>query len=136
MGLKRVLITVKKCHKMVYYRNPIGVLRSLVLELCVLLTGAYFALLISLKTDFSIAWSLGLAGLFAALILWRSIYQSSHASIMEHDEKIWYSNGLWKKCLGSKMTVRVRSKMLFGLIRFIEGDEGSIISFKGDYALR
>lgn len=121
---------------MVHYRNPIGVLRSLILELIVLMSGAYFALILSLKMDLSIAWSLGLAGTLSALILWRSIYQSSNASLMEHDGKIWYSNGLWRKCLGSKVTLRVRTKILFGLIRIIEGDEGSIVSFKGDYSLR
>ncbi|MCR9153102.1 MAG: hypothetical protein NXI09_03270 [Bacteroidetes bacterium] len=119
---------------MLIYRNTSGVLRALLTELFIISLGTLLCLLVLMQLEIHILWVILPASLLIMASVWKSVYQSSNASLIEMGGVVWYNNGLQRKCLGQRGSLHIKKSWLLPYSAYwLIGDEASILMIKSDY---
>lgn len=119
-----------------YYRTPSGVMRTMFFHFTLLLIVALSLFTYLVNSPLSLIVLIGLVLIGASVLLWRSIYQWSRPTLTEYDGIFYYSNGLFRKRLGSARSLQIQPSVLGPLFAVLKGGDASITIYRSDYRIK
>ncbi len=118
-----------------YYKNSFGVLRSMLWYFSLMVLGFVFALTHFFNHPVYQGLVLVLMILGSGFLLWHTIYQWSRPAITVVNEVVYYSNGFYRKRIGTQKGTKVGPSIYGPLFSCISGEDSSINVFRSDYNL-
>lgn len=119
---------------MFLYKSNSGLMLSLIINfiLSSMFVGVVFV--VAIQFEWALYLMVSVYSLLTLLALWKTIYQSSHASLVEQNGELYHYNGFRAKCLGEISTVRTKPLKLLPFVYVISGGKSKMYCLKWAYS--